>query len=197
MEEDIIKAAAGLNFQFKRGDSSLRVYPRLRFNCSGAISSITIVGQSFDSNNLGLELLLWEPVLSSPTPRSSFNNDDSVDDDNAGSCILQHSRILNYTLTNKTNVIQLNITGDASFRAGTVLGIKHSESLTLLYGSSDNGQPSYIRSEAQTCIQGNDGNNGDLDYPLISVQLGNVTCIISRPYTLTIMYLFNSLQRKM
>ena len=183
MEEDIIKAAGGLNFRSKRGDSTLRVYPRLRFNCVGAITSITVVGQCLGSN-LGLELHLWEPVHSSLTPEDSLDDED----DNSGSCILQHSRILNYTLTNKTNVIQLNITGDASFGAGTVLGIKHSESLTLLYGSSDNGRPNYIRSERQTCIQGNDGNNGDLDYPLISVQLGNVTCIISRPYTLTVMY---------
>ena len=187
------RAAAGLKFQSKPGDSTLRGYPRLRFNCRGAISSVTVVGQSLDSNNFGLELHILEPqVLTSPTPTSSFDNghsmidgddgDDGDDEGNADSCILRHSRTLNYTLTNKTNVIQLNITGNANFRARTVLGIRHSENLTLLYesASGEDGRPSYIASEGQTCFQ---RNNGDLDYPLISVQSGNVTCIISRSHT--------------
>lgn len=189
----MIKAAAGLNFQSKPGDHILRVYPRLRFNCCGAISSVTVVGQSLDSNNFGLELYLWEPqLLTSPTPTSSFDNgcsvDDGDDEGNADSCIPRYSHKLNYTLTNKTNIIQLKITGDANFRAWTFLGIRHSEDITLLYGSGENGRPSYIASEGKTCIPRNDGNNGDLDYPLISVQLGNVTCIISRSHTLTVMY---------
>ena len=192
MEEDMRRVAAGLNYQSKPGDSTLRVYPILRFNCRGAISSITVVGQSLDSNNFGLELHLWEPQIpTSPTPTSSHDNDGSIDDDDdddddddAESCILRHSRTLNYTLTNKTNVIKLNIIGDANFRAWTVLGIRHSENLTLLYGNAngEDGRPSYIASEGQTCISRNDENNGDLDYPLISVQSGNVTCIIPRSH---------------
>lgn len=143
----------------------MRVYSKLKFNCNGTITNVTVFGQSSSLNNQ-LELQIWRASDSLLlTPGTSFIDDDAA----TKVCNRPDSHVLQYSPESPstkpiTNVI--NFPTSINVRVGNVLGIRHSESLKLLYHSTGDTPQSARRSCVHVSI--------DEDYyPLISVHIGN------------------------
>ena len=162
-------------------DGEWRVYPGLRFTCSGTISGVTVIG--YTSANVRLELGLWSLQSQSsnapndPAPPSSSSvNIDAV------FCQLQrHSGVTiepSTTNTREPGFHTLTSTfANINVENGTILSMRQREGI-ILYQRPATGLPSYPSSDGnRLCIQNNDLDEEEdlrnFDYPIISVEIGN------------------------
>ena len=175
-------------------DDERRVYPGLRFRCSGTISGVTVIG--YTSADVCLELGLWSPQpqpdqvtlisnapndSASPSP-SSANIDIDINID-AVHC-QQNNRHSSVTIepsttnTREPGFHTLTSTfDDINVENGTILSVRQLKGI-ILYQKQATGLPSYPSSDGnRLCIQNNDLDDEEslrnFDYPIISVKIGN------------------------
>ena len=164
-------------------DGERRVYPGLRFTCSGTISGVTVIG--YTPADIRLELGLWSPqpqsdqvtlTSNADSPRPSPSNAHDV----LCKQLIPQSNVRiepSTTNTNKPGFHTLTSTFEnINVENGTILSVRQLEGI-ILYQRQATGLPSYPSSDGnRLCIRNNNLDEEEdlknFDYPIISVKIG-------------------------